>query len=733
MRPLLILLVGCGGQFKGSILPGEGDSCEEEGHCQQGLTCGHEGVCLEEGATGATEADGDCSLTAECAWELVCSADNVCVEDGAVGTGSEGDSCSSDEDCQAGHYCGDDGACVDLELPLWEGGTCPEDDLTGDFRPLFEVPDLPVSGEIDFYSLPFPNDLRLDTQGHPDLSGFPSPGDDTAVPDLVAAIESQSGWPRNPTIFFRFSRTPDFDTLRVDGDAPTIRFVSLDPDAPDYGDVSSLQYFTRSTRGKYICQNWLAVSVYDGRPLEEGHTYGVWITKSVTDRDGVTAVRDNGFKVMVQEDRPEDVDLGRAWDSFAPLRDYVTDNGVAIEDIAGATVFTTGYSSRGTRYFREVTQGDDVTVGLSDLVACDTGVVSPCDDGGARACEAADPDFTELHGLVSLPRYRTDGGSVAYDPTSLRPLVDGYEDVCVSMTVPTTEMPEGGWPVTLFQPDLGGTFRDAVTTGLAGDLAVQGVATIGVELPGHGARGDSYIDTSNLQAWLGNMLQASADPEALVRLAQEWSVDADASPTGTAIAFDPDEIWYAGQGEAAAVGTNFLAWSLDTRGAVLGNPSGYMIHRFADEDTPIDVEHGLMTSLGDSALTRWHPALNLLQAAFEGVDPVNNGMGVTREPSTEAKHLLVVHGVNDEATPELALVSGLRALYLPTAGDVLDDYGQSTTTFPVYENVSTEDGRRTAASVQVDAGHDALLTAEGVFRAASFIGSGIGGSPTIEE
>jgi hypothetical protein len=620
---------------------------------------------------------------------------------------------------------------VDIGIPYWQGGACPEDDAEGEFRVLFDVPDLPEAGEVDFFALPFPNDTRVDLDGTPDLSGFPDPGEGTGVAALLAAVsDGQTGWGLNPTVYFRFSREHDVSSVTSDA----IRFVSLDEDAPDYGDRSGFQFFTRNSRGKYICQNWLAVSVYDGRPLEEGHTYAVWVTKSVKDKAGVTAVRDNGMKVMLQEEAPTDLTLARAWSAYAPLRAYLVREGVDAADIAGAAVFTTGYPSRGTRYFREVAEGESVAVNASDLVVCDAGVTSPCDDGGARACESADGAFVELHGRLSVPGYRDGSGAVVFDETTQRPSVQSTEEVCFALTLPSGAAPEGGWPSVVYTPDLGGTFRDAATSGLAADFAAQGVATLTLELPGHGERGDAYVDTASPERWLGNQLQATADPNAAVRFLKEWSVLAAESPTGQEIVFDVDDIWFVGQGEGAAVGTNFLAWAQDVRGGVFGNPSGYAVHRFADEDTPVDIEHGLMATFADSALTRWHPLVNLLQQRFELVDPVNNGLGVVRDSRTESKHLLIVHGVEDVVTPSGSLHAALRALYLPSAGAVLDDYGQSTTSFPVNENVSTDEGRRTGASVQLAAGHDALLQEEGRARAAAFVASGLGGaSPTIEE
>lgn len=726
-------LAACGGGVKPGVGGArEGESCVDAA-CATGLVCAQDATCQAEGALGTTLEDGDCSATVECAYGLVCDADNACAPAGGPGTGAAGDACDADEDCQAGHFCDETGACADVGIPWWAGGDCPADVEGEDFYPLFDVPDLPVSGQIDFFALPFPNDARLDTSGRPDLSGFPTPGDVAPALDAtLAAVEGGfAGWGRNPTVYFRFSRPQDLGSLTAGTTDATVWMASLDEDADDYGFLD-LQFHTRRSRGKYICQNWLAVSVDDGQPLLPDHTYAVWVTKGVTSDDGVSAVRDNGFKVMVQEERPEDLNLATAWDRYAPFREYVAREGLDMDQVAGAAVFTTGDPSSRVRRFRETTGAAEVELTVTDLVKCDDGVASPCDDGVARAC-GADPDgWDELHGRLAMPRYTGDDGALVYDATTQKPVVQGMDEVCFALTVP-----EGGdargFPVALALPDVGGTFRDTVDGGLAGDLAARGVATLTVDLPGHGERGDGYADPANPPAWLGRRLQAIADVSALERLVQEWSLTEAESPTGAMLRFDPDGIWFVGVGEGAAAGASYLAWSLDARGGVLGNPYGYMIHAFADQNAPEDLERGLMAALADSNLDRWHPALNLVQLLFEAGDPVNDARYVVRESRTVAKHLLVVEGVDDAEVPPTARAAVLRASGLPVAGTVLDDHGLSTTSLPATENLSTDDGRRTGAIVQVQAGHDALYEAASVERAGAFVASGASGAaPTIE-
>ncbi|MFZ5475612.1 MAG: hypothetical protein ACOZNI_02455 [Myxococcota bacterium] len=722
----IVALSACSAGISKVSLGSLGDDCTEV-RCQSDLTCAHDGTCQLPGELGTTGEGEDCSDGEECAYGLVCAADNTCVPPGSPGTGGEGDGCDGDGDCLAGHWC-DGGTCADVGIPYWEGGDCPADVTDGDFYPLFDVPTLPAYTNLDFFSLPFPNDARLGAGGRPDLSGFPTPGDDApAVDALLAAVEGgPTGWGTNPVVYFRFNRPQDFDTIRVLSDDATVFFASLDEDADDYGPLGAMQFFTRHARGKYVCQNWLAVSVWDGAPLLPDHTYAVWVTKGITDEAGNTAVRDNGFKVMVQDDRPEDAALVNAWDAYQPFRDYVAREGVDMDQIAGAAVFTTGQPARGVRYYRELVEEPESTPAMGSLEACEAGATTTC-----GACGDAG-DLVELHGALSLAAWRDAAGVVPLDETGLKPALQGTEEACVAITLPPGEAPDAGWPVALVVPDVGGTFHDAVDDGTAAALAAEGVATISIELSGHGARGGAaWPDPLNPAGWLGGQLQSVADAHAIAHVAQTWSLEAADSPTGEAVAFDPDGMWFWGLGEGASVGIDFLAYSQEARGGVLGNPEGLRLHTLLVREEPVDLARGMQAAYADSNLTRWHPLVALHQQLFDPADPVNFALGVVREPTFSAKHLFVVHGVEDAELAEASIAAPLLAGSIPTAGDVLVDYGQGTTSLPASENATTDDGRRTAASVQVAAGHDALV-GEGA-RGAAFVGSGADGAAPVVE
>ncbi len=710
---ILFLLAGCGtGVTSGGALPGIGAECEA-GRCTSGAVCAHDNVCAEPGSSGTALVGSDCSATEECAFTLECASNNECSAADAQGTGATGDKCVDDDNCQSGFTC-DSGACVDLEIPNWDGGPCPADAESDDeFRALFQIPDLPTSEPLDFFAMPFPNDLRLDGDGRPMLDGFPSPGEAApSVDRLLGFVAEQTGWGLDPVVYFRFNKPHDLTSIKVLTTDATVHFASIDPDADDYGNLSAFEFFTRQSRNRYVCQNWLAVTTYGGRPLLPNHTYAVWLTKGITS-GGSEVFRDDDFPVLMQEDRPTDLTDAKAFDRFQPFRDFVDEEGLSRGEIVAATVFTTGDPARDLRYTREVVESETTTVAVGELADCAT---SPCD----LACGAS-ASFTESHALVSIPDFTTAAGLVAFDDI-FRPQVQGTSEVCAVLTVPTGIAPTAGWPVALWRGDLGGDAQDAVKNGIAEAFAVQGVATLAIDLPHHGDRKTEedataqWFPTESPGAWRGTLYQAFADGHILQRLAADPQLGLDA-----------DQIWVVGEGVGGDASIALLAWAKDLQGGVVGNPGGLLGQLAAERREPFDVGHALERSFADSNLSRSHPLVALLQQWLGPFDPAGSAEAMVREPATIAKHVFLVDGVEDTELSPDSRYAVLRAASLPTAGEVLEDYGQATTDYPVCENVTTDDGKRTAASAQVKAGHHAL-SENAAEQAAKFVSSGTGTS-----
>lgn len=722
---LLLLTVLCACQtIGGKDLAYEGESCEDA-VCASGLTCAHDATCQPDGAVGTWESGVDCSAAEECAYGLVCSADNRCADPGEPGTGGQGDACSGDSECQAGHFCSDDGACQDIGIPYWTGGPCEADDPDS-FRALFAIPRLPASAALDFYSLPYPNDFRRQPSGDLDLSGHPVSPDAPAVQALLGALQAQDDFGLNPTVYFRFSQPVDTASLSALTEGATIRWAALS--GGETGERTSLEYFYRTSRGRYICQNWLAVSVYDGLPLQPQTTYAVWLERGVQNNAGDPAGRDEEFDLVMADAAPSGYAQTLAWEAYSPFRDWLDAQGIDRAEVISAAVFTTGNASDRIRYFDD--QADDA-VRAADLVKCDAGIGSPCDDGAARDCAADPAGYDVLHGRLYAPSYPDSAGEIAWDELD-RPVPAGEQPACFALTLPEGAPPAGGWPVAVYTPDLGSTFRASIDSGLAASLAAEGVATLTVELPGHGARGSSYTDPADPVRWRSTRFQHVADLHAAVALLRSLALSAADSPTGADLSFDPDALFLVGLGEGGVAATGALAWSPYLKGGALGNTPGYSMAWLPDTYGPVDIAHGLQSAFADSSIDDHHPVMALLQQYFEPIDPASNAEFLVRDPNTDARHLLVVDGIADDTLPRPALLSTLYALDLPVGGAVIDGDRFTATGLPAEENISTPDGRRTAAILQYDAGHDALLN-EAMPALTRFLATGSVGVPIINQ
>lgn len=707
LLPPLLALVSCSDGVGVAVPgPGLGESCASSS-CRDPLVCGHDATCQEAGTYGTSLAGEDCSASAECALGLVCSSANECTEDGAAGTGGAGDPCEGDAECQAGHFC-DGGACADIGIPAWTGGDCPGDADT--FYASFVVDDLPVTGAMDFYGMPYPNAYR-DARGALDLSGHPDPGDlAPEVGRLLERVEALDGYSLQPVIHFRFSQEADLSTLVVLAEDATIHFASIDDSASDEGELGSVQFRASNSRGQYVCDNWLALAPYDGRPLLPNHTYAAWVTTGVRSKDGDALERDAHFARMMQESQPMDGGRALAWDDFLPFREYVARAGLDASSIAAATVFTTADPTRRVRYFDDALDTGEARAEVFGVATCDA---SPC----GRPCYG-DGAFSESHAIVSLPLYAGPGQDLTWD-TSLHPVPSGSETACALVVTPAGEPPAAGWPAAVYMGDVGRGLSEAIDSGLAAELAAAGIALVAVERTREGSRGDGDPEASawlvaDLASWRGAIFQDVADGFSAIALAADGGLGG----------LDAANVWVVGSGEGANAAASVLAWSYAVRGGVLANASGVRTREWISRVGAADLAHPLQATLADSALDRFHPLVARWQDTVDGADPALHAGHIVVDSDVGAKDLLVLHGVEDAEVAVESLHAFLRATWLPVAGRALDGFAGATTPLPVSANIATGEGMKTGAIVQVAAGHDPIAeSAEARGLVVSFLAS----------
>ena len=209
------------------------------------------------------------------------------------------------------------------------------------------------------------------------------------------------------------------------------------------------------------------------------------------------------------------------------------------------------------------------------------------------------------YGRFSSPNYLTSGAFITPTGTLTgRPVVHGASTIYVSLFTPATPKPAKGWPVAIVGHGFGDS-REGLPLTIAGSLARQGIATLAINVVGHGGgplgtitvttaaqtvtfpsggrgvdqNGDGLIDgTEGASAIQPNTLRGSTDGlrqtvADLMQLVRQVQAGIDVDGDGTAD-LDPGRIYYTGQSFGGIYGTMFLAIEPDVRVGVPNVPGG---------------------------------------------------------------------------------------------------------------------------------------------------------------
>lgn len=737
----------------GGVGQGVGQPCTEVEKCRPGLAC-TDGKC----APGRSSADGTpCTISAECKDGSFCGVERTCAP---AGPGKAGEPCNGDKDCGSGFRCNLAGvsaecqpegsvdvggacalsgdcfgglacvqkACTPLPpgqtIPLpWSGVSCDAED-TGATKVYFRVPR--GTGDGDFFRLPFPNDIRKKA-GKVDLAGFPTPGTalvgfdvmDRYLRNLEATAD---GWSGAPTVIFRTSGGINFDSLKTNG---AIRYVDITPAGP--GNDLGYSWFATTGRTAYVCPNGLYVRPPAGSPLKPGNTYAVLLTNAVKNDQGQALVRADDLGGVLGASAPADAALAAAYAAYAPLRTWAASKSVNLDTIVGAAVFTVGTNIANVAKLPQAVTAAPAPA-ATNWVKCGGATPSPCPQAtGDRACGTGNANFDEYHALVSMPRFQKgtpphvnpdDGGDFEWGAGGV-PVVQGSDQVCLSLSVPKATKPAGGWPVVIYAHGTGGSFRSHITEGVAERLALAKttanvtvpMAVLGIDQVAHGPRRGAstegsdklFYNFTNPKAALGNPLQGAVDQLTLVRFAKGLDVAAGSSPTGERLHFGSIGFW--GHSQGATEGGISLPYAPDIKGVVLSGEGASLIDSLLGKQKPVNIAGALPIVLGDPQVGASHPALTILQHAIDPADPLYHAKGFSVAPpvGVAARHVFMPFGNGDTYTPiasqvAFALAGGLgMAAHAPGVSAPTTIGGLSPQAVPFSGNVTTASVTVTAA------------------------------------
>jgi len=584
---------------------------------------------------------------------------------------------------------------------FWPGAVCASAPTVEGAPPkvYFDL-DAGKAPELDFFRLPFPIDSRLD-DGGVDLEGFPRPPADldplygAVVERWLKHLEYETpGFAVNGAVLFRNSSGI--------GELSGVHYLDITPGSPDYGKaVRGLRFRAENgapSRNNYICENWLAVELVDGSPLRPATTYAVLLSDKLKPTGGGDFVADDDFAAMLGDQTPQDPVTATAWQDFTILREFLKSPAntggegpqLSKGELIGGTVFTTAPNHDPLIGARDVIDAAPFVV--SDLHLCDGPGDSPCstapglsdEERDKRRCGEASADYDEIHGRMRIPifqegiaPYASVGGAIDVDAAG--PVIRSTVDACFAATIPKGELPEGGWPAVVYADGTAGSFRGALSTGLASRLAPDGVATLSLEPVLHGERrgdddGDGLVGGQDIYQLVFNVfnpdsardtvVQGALDQFSVIRLAEQWTNDT--LLDGQPIRFNADALAFAGHSLGANAGSLFLPFAPQVRAAVLsGGGANLPQALLAKEEpkvqnpvtsawmTPKELLQAAFQERPDRPLTAYHPMLVLLNTYVNRSDADNTARHIRREPFDPegAKHMLMYLGYVDSYTP----------------------------------------------------------------------------------
>jgi hypothetical protein len=398
--------------------------------------------------------------------------------------------------------------------------------------------DADLADTAHFYDLPYPSDLRLNAANAPDLRGFPFAANARAVVSgLLEVAQQRPRFPVIPVAYFRFTAplAPQMEaTVHPATGAAPVMIVDVDPMSPDRGARVPTVAATLA-EDPYTPANVLAVAARPGFVLRAGRRYAVVVMRSLHDAQGRPLARSAAFEALKAATAPAGARAMAAHALYAPLWETLRTAGVSVDDVAAATVFTTGDVVADTAALGDrVVAAHDVT--FENLRVAEG-------DSATRT-----PRYCQLTATVVMPQFQR--GAPPFDTEGLfdldatgtpRPQTyaqqPNYARVPVVLTLPRRAMPAEGFPLAVYFHGSGGRADSVMhrgtwapqsathpcpmgstdtwnnTTGCftqyegpAHVLAARGIAAAGSALPVNperlpGAGETAYLNLTNLQAF----------------------------------------------------------------------------------------------------------------------------------------------------------------------------------------------------------------------------------------
>lgn len=346
-------------------------------------------------------------------------------------------------------------------------------------------------------------------------------------------------------------------------------------------------------------------------------------------------------------------------------------------------------------------------------------------------------------GTITIARFRGDDTATdgpedeTFQLDAGVPRILAIEPIPVTFILPKGPVPAGGFPVVIFGHGLGGSRHDMLN--LAEPLASRGFAIVAIDTWGHGSRygaadtrnnffdraaftGDrtlrdgfgedpgtaAYLDFFegflNIAAIRDAIRQTVLDQARLATLLQEPALDL--SPLagaygGIAPKLDRARVAYLGQSFGTIVGASLAALEPSVELYVLNVPGGGLLDQIFTSSAYVG---SLAIPLVDllyrprTKLDRFDPLLSMLQAVFDGGDPLSFAPHVLRDRFTiggaplSPRHVVGIEVIGDEIMSNAGTIALARALGLSVVTPALEPAGLPELASPASGNVDGQTG-----------------------------------------
>ncbi len=499
------------------------------------------------------------------------------------------------------------------------------------------VADFDLSADLTtqdaFFSMPYPSDLRLTAQHTPDLRGFPNNLQESIITGLQNVAMERAYFPQMPSAYFHFNAelAPQDPNVVLTGTSAPILLVDVDPKSPERGRLFPVVAGTPAA-DRYLLDATLEIAPRVGIVLHESRTFAFVVLKSLKDANGALLGAPDAFVAMHSASPPASDPELAAWNVYQPLWPTLSQIGVNASDVAIATVFTTG----------------DVVQAAADLTSkVAAQYTAPISNLSVKSDQQT---FCEVIGSITLPQFQTgtppfdSGGTFDIGADGL-PTKQRDETVPIAISIPEGQaMPVGGYPFVLYFHGSGGLSTQLFDAepdlntpgqGPASVMAPHGFAMAGSALPVNperipGAQELEYINFNNPACFPFTFQQGMIEQRLFIAALSSLTIDPSMVASCTGLSLPNGEATYHFnlsplhiQGQSmGGMYTNLLgATDADVKIVVPTGAGGYWSYMVLTTQAIPNAPNDLKLLLGSGDLTFMHPALHLLETAWEPAEP----------------------------------------------------------------------------------------------------------------